>query len=246
MNHERPSVGDRITRSRLPVNGSLQQRDNAPLSAGFLLGGLASVMAATQGSPLWFVLAVFVVIVAVMVIVQIFVVPAADLLESSGPVRQHPRWGVRAPGPAVKVDGGCPRRGEGPAGAYPGTDTWRREGKVGDVGVHTCSFCGSLRPADFLDLWAPGATVGPTDKSYKLYMDAAAPAVRGAGKLYTMHLTSADDQARFMVLADDALGQPAPDFGALGPGAARGREDGPKTGFPGYFYSKVHLPPVAS
>lgn len=142
------------------------------------------------------------------------------------------------------VDGGCPRRGEGPSGAYPGSDTWRREGKVGDVRVHTCSFCGSLRPADFLDMWAAGATVGPTDKSYKLYMDAAGQAVGGAGKLYTMHITSAEDQARFKALADDALAQPAPDQDHLG--VARGRENGPKLGYPWWFYSKVYLPEVQS
>lgn len=144
----------------------------------------------------------------------------------------------------MKVEGGCPRRGEGPAGAYPGQDAWRREGKVDGVRVHTCSFCGSLRPVDFLDLWEAGATVGPTDKSYKLYLDAAGPAVRGAGKLYTMHLTVAADQARFKKLAADALSQPPPDFEAVGPQACRGREDGPKIGFPGFFYSKVYLPQV--
>jgi hypothetical protein len=35
----------------------------------------------------------------------------------------------------------------------------------------TCSYCGSLHPDDFLDAVAAGAPVGPTDKSYKAYID---------------------------------------------------------------------------
>lgn len=144
------------------------------------------------------------------------------------------------------IPGGCPRRAEGPHGAFPGTDTWRSEGKVDGVRVHTCSFCGSLRPSDFLDLWEAGATVGPTDKSYKLYLDAANAAVRGAGKLYTGHLTDPADQERFKKLAADAYAEPIPEWndadGHLALSAARGRADGPKIGYPGVFYSRIYLP----
>lgn len=90
MTRARPTIGDRITRSRLPVNGSLRPSDNAPLSAGVLLGVLASVLTATQGLPLWFAAVVFVAICTVMVAVQYFTVPASDLLESAGPVTRRP------------------------------------------------------------------------------------------------------------------------------------------------------------
>lgn len=90
-NHRaRPTVGDRITRSRIPVNGTLNPRDNAPLSAGVLLGVLAAVLTNTQDMPLWASLVVFVVIVVVMVIVQLFTVPANDVLDSSGPPARQP------------------------------------------------------------------------------------------------------------------------------------------------------------
>ena len=87
--HARPTLGDRITRSKIPVNGSLHPRDNAPLSAGVLLGILAAVLTATQDLPLWFSAVVFVVIAAVLVAVQYFTVPASDLLDTDGPVKRH-------------------------------------------------------------------------------------------------------------------------------------------------------------
>src|SRR4051812_15216932 len=34
-----------------------------------------------------------------------------------------------------------------------------------------CTFCGSMSPDDFLMLVKAGAQVGPTDKSYKLYIE---------------------------------------------------------------------------
>lgn len=145
-----------------------------------------------------------------------------------------------------RVEGGCPRRAEGPPGAYPGTDIWRREGKVAGVRLHTCSFCGSLKPSDFLDLWEAGATVGPTDKSYKIYLDAANGAVGGAGKLYTVHVVSAEDQERFKRLVADAYEHPIPEWtdaeGHLKLSAGRGRADGPKIGYPGVFYARIYLP----
>ncbi len=38
-----------------------------------------------------------------------------------------------------------------------------------------CSFCGSLPPDDFLAMVKAGAEIGPTDKSYKLYVKWANP-----------------------------------------------------------------------
>jgi hypothetical protein len=81
----------------------------------------------------------------------------------------------------------CPRRvAEGRArtdspfrGDGPGVDEWtKRAGLVGQpLG---CSYCGSL-PADmFMEQVRSGAETGPTDKSYKLYLEVPSP---GAGTL---------------------------------------------------------------
>lgn len=58
----------------------------------------------------------------------------------------------------------CGRQGEGitrdptKPGAY-----WK--------GDHTCSYCGSLSPEKFFEAVEAGCVVGPTDKSYKAYID---------------------------------------------------------------------------
>jgi protein-S-isoprenylcysteine O-methyltransferase Ste14 len=57
---------------RLPVTPSIDPRENAPLSAGVLLGLFAAVKAATDGYPPWMVLALFIVIVIVLLAVQLF------------------------------------------------------------------------------------------------------------------------------------------------------------------------------
>ena len=63
----------------------------------------------------------------------------------------------------------CPRRDEGPAGAYPGLDTWRDRN-----GERSCSFCGSLHPDDFMAAVRDRrVVVGPTDKNYKVYVELA-------------------------------------------------------------------------
>lgn len=60
----------------------------------------------------------------------------------------------------------CPR-GPGPGTVFKppfnGEATWREDG--------TCSFCGSLNPDEFMRrLEAGDVEVGPTDKSYKVYV----------------------------------------------------------------------------
>lgn len=63
----------------------------------------------------------------------------------------------------------CPRRDEGAAGQiFTGPDTWRPNG--------TCSFCGSMNPDTLMELLeSGGAELGPTDKSYKVYVSRLNP-----------------------------------------------------------------------
>lgn len=76
----------------------------------------------------------------------------------------------------------CPRRYEdGTAdpdsplrNSGPDQDTYATyHGMVGQE--RGCTYCGSLSAADFLQLIRTGATVGPTDKSYKFYIDYPSP-----------------------------------------------------------------------
>lgn len=49
--------------------------------------------------------------------------------------------------------------------------------------VRGCSYCGSMHPDDFMQAVRDGKEIGPTDKSYKLYLGSS------EGKFYTQHLT---------------------------------------------------------
>ena len=42
-------------------------------------------------------------------------------------------------------------------------------------GVETCSYCGSLSPAEFFKAISEKRTLGPTDKNYKVYVDVPHP-----------------------------------------------------------------------
>jgi hypothetical protein len=69
----------------------------------------------------------------------------------------------------------CPRRMHefGSWERTEGLDSWTTgHGVVGqdEIGL-SCSFCGSLNPDRFMQLVAEGWIVGPTDKSYKAYLD---------------------------------------------------------------------------
>lgn len=58
-----------------------------------------------------------------------------------------------------------------------GMDSWREDG--------TCSYCGSMRPTEFLSLLRKGVWLRPTDKNYKVYLH------EGEGhahKFYFQHL----------------------------------------------------------
>ncbi|MCW2758043.1 MAG: hypothetical protein JWO46_1789 [Nocardioidaceae bacterium] len=84
----------------------------------------------------------------------------------------------------------CPRRGENGMdspnsplrGAGTGLDEYRKgHGLVGQA--RGCSYCGSMSPDDFMEAVRTGVEIGPTDKSYKLYVDSM------RGKFYTAHLS---------------------------------------------------------
>ena len=64
----------------------------------------------------------------------------------------------------------CPRRGEAPFAMRgdDGKDFWRGGGDG-------CSYCGSISPEDFFAAVEAGAEIGPTDKSYKAYVDMPDP-----------------------------------------------------------------------
>lgn len=84
----------------------------------------------------------------------------------------------------------CPRRIENGThladsplrGSGPNLDTY--ESGRGLVGQGSgCSYCGSMSPDEFMQAVRDGKEIGPTDKSYKLYVDSH------SGKFYTQHLS---------------------------------------------------------
>lgn len=80
----------------------------------------------------------------------------------------------------------CPRRQES-NGVFklPESDEWR-DG--------TCSYCGSMNPTEFMKQASEGIELGPTDKSYKVYVGKTEHQ-----KFYFQHL-SEDQKERFVVL----------------------------------------------
>lgn len=98
----------------------------------------------------------------------------------------------------------CPRR------LLPDTvDTWRNGS--------SCSFCGSLHPDVFMERALAGTiTLGPTDKAYKVYVEAT----EGTDKLdtvkfYFTHLSEAQQDEFIAALNAKTL----------------------NVGYPGYFYA---------
>ena len=90
----------------------------------------------------------------------------------------------------------CPRRDEGfPAvSAYPATDNWNERGSV-----RTCSYCGSLHPDDVFAAIEAFGELGPTDKTYKVYVHLPQA---GQKKFYFQHFTT-EEQRRFVELLND-------------------------------------------
>lgn len=88
----------------------------------------------------------------------------------------------------------CPRSA-GPdspfVAPFNGEAAWR--------GDRTCSYCGSLDPELLFEQIDKGATLTPTDKSYKVYVDLVGHRVHGTGKFYFQHL-SLEQKLRFLEL----------------------------------------------
>lgn len=87
MTHARPTIRDRVTRSRVPVNGTLNPTMNAPAWLGTVTAALAVL---PTGWPVWAKVIVIVAGLAAGIAAQWFTVPGADLLESNGPVTRRP------------------------------------------------------------------------------------------------------------------------------------------------------------
>lgn len=94
----------------------------------------------------------------------------------------------------------------------PDKDVWRED--------RTCSYDGSLHPDVFMDYIRDGGVIGPTDKSYKFYLEGYSGEVHGAKKFYTHHLT--EEQGR--------------EFDALW------RAGRLSWGYPGYPYVPLFIP----
>lgn len=88
----------------------------------------------------------------------------------------------------------CPRRmaGFGPWERVEGLDDFRPDhGVIGQS--RGCTFCGSMPPDDFLAAVRAGAEIGPTDKSYKLYVSQPNPE---PDKLHPLSATPRGSQLR--------------------------------------------------
>lgn len=67
----------------------------------------------------------------------------------------------------------------------------------------TCSFCGGMRPSIALEAIKSGATVTPTDKNYKIYIEGGTvPLPSPGGKCYLNHFS--ESQAVEFVLLNES------------------------------------------
>jgi hypothetical protein len=108
----------------------------------------------------------------------------------------------------------CPRRGE--SFRTPAEGELRDNAHNTQGGKHSCSYCGSIGPAEFMQAVRAGVEIGPTDKNYKAYMS-------GEGfihaKFYFQHL-SKEQMLEFIELLN----------------AKR-----VKIGYPGHFYTRPYF-----
>lgn len=90
-NRARPTIGDRITRSKLPINGSLKPADNAPAWVATLTSAVVAFATARWNldAPTAALVAAGVGLV-LGAAAQYLTVPASDLLESNGPAARRP------------------------------------------------------------------------------------------------------------------------------------------------------------
>lgn len=79
-------------------------------------------------------------------------------------------------------------------GPWPREENLDKWEKRGGNDHRSCSFCGSMHPEDFLKAVKDHEEIGPTDKSYKFYVD------NHRGKFYTQHLSPEQgDQLRELI-----------------------------------------------
>lgn len=102
----------------------------------------------------------------------------------------------------------CPRREESPltSSATKGPDRYGKgHGLVGQpLG---CSYCGSMPPDDFMAAVRDGAELGPTDKTYKVYLRRGGRHRHDGieAKFYFQHLSEEQRQEFFELLRDGRL-----------------------------------------
>jgi hypothetical protein len=100
----------------------------------------------------------------------------------------------------------CPRR------FMPGEDQWRDHAHNTQGGKHSCGYCGSVHPDEFMQAVRDGVEVIPTDKNYKAYLQG--PQFSHA-KFYYQHLSEAQKDEFLRLLNAKAV----------------------KVGVPGFFYT---------
>lgn len=114
----------------------------------------------------------------------------------------------------------CPRRNEREADDGTKPDYWDEStGMAGGMTADHCSYCGSLHPDVFLAKLKEGATLIPTDKSYKAYIRIPSESGGHENKFYFQHLSG--EQMREMV---DLVNSRSINFGQ-----------------PGYFYTRPYF-----
>lgn len=87
----RPTIGDRLTRSKLPVNGTINPTGNAPAWVTTLTAAVVAWATARWGLDETTAALVAAVVGLVLgVAAQRFTVPASDLADSSGPAARRP------------------------------------------------------------------------------------------------------------------------------------------------------------
>lgn len=93
----------------------------------------------------------------------------------------------------------CPRAREVPIGHTDGTARWLKATKGTMRKYRACSFCGSAHPNDFMQACRDGVEIGPTDKSYKVYIG------NHDGKFYFQHLSEEQRKEFFELYRDRKL-----------------------------------------
>ena len=91
----------------------------------------------------------------------------------------------------------CPRMEEFPSPPFkrPSESEWRENG--------TCNYCGSMSPEQVFESIEKGATVIPTDKDYKIYIEGVNfPGLTGMCKFYFQHF-SRENKIKFIRLVSE-------------------------------------------